>query len=250
MAKGTHDTAPDPRNATILISVNGALKPRAEAVVSVFDSGFVLGDGVWEGLRVHKGRIAFLDRASRPAVRGRQGDRHGHRPRPARRWSRRLYETLDANGMTRRRPHPADGHARRPLDALSGPARHRLARDHRHHPRAQGAAAGDGRTGHHACSPSMSAAAIPTCRTRSSTRIPSSTASPPASRRAGRRRRGADARSARLRRHLQLDPFLHRPQGRGLDLDRRLLPRRDHPRQRHRSSAARTASRCSRRTSR
>ena len=46
------------------------------------------------------------------------------------------------------------------------------------------------------------------------------------------RRRGADARSARLRRHLQLDPFLHRPQRRGVDLDRRLLPRRDHPRQR------------------
>ena len=41
--------------------------------------------------------------------------------------------------------------------------------------------------------------------------------------------RGADARSARLRRDLQLDPFLHRAQGRGLDLDRRLLPGRDHP---------------------
>ena len=51
----------DPRNASILINVNGELKPRAEAMVSVFDSGFVLGDGVWEGLRVHKGRIAFLD---------------------------------------------------------------------------------------------------------------------------------------------------------------------------------------------
>ena len=45
-----HDSASDPRNADILISVNGALVPRAEAVVSVFDSGFVLGDGVWEGL--------------------------------------------------------------------------------------------------------------------------------------------------------------------------------------------------------
>ena len=52
----------DPRNASILINVNGELKPRPEAVVSVFDSGFMLGDGVWEGLRVHKGRIAFLDR--------------------------------------------------------------------------------------------------------------------------------------------------------------------------------------------
>lgn len=55
-----HDSASDPRNANVLVSVNGALMPRDEAVVSVFDSGFVLGDGVWEGLRVRKGRIAFL----------------------------------------------------------------------------------------------------------------------------------------------------------------------------------------------
>jgi branched-chain amino acid aminotransferase len=61
MALGTHDFAPDPRNDAILINVNGALTPRAQAVVSVFDSGFMLGDGVWEGLRVHAGRIAFLD---------------------------------------------------------------------------------------------------------------------------------------------------------------------------------------------
>lgn len=62
MAKGTHDYAEDPRNESILIDVNGELKPRGEAMVSVFDSGFMLGDGVWEGLRVHNGRIAFLDR--------------------------------------------------------------------------------------------------------------------------------------------------------------------------------------------
>jgi branched-chain amino acid aminotransferase len=61
MAQGTHDFAPDPRNETILINVNGNLVPRAQATVSVFDSGFMLGDGVWEGLRVHKGRIAFLE---------------------------------------------------------------------------------------------------------------------------------------------------------------------------------------------
>lgn len=61
MAKGTHDFTVDPRNANILINVNGVMTPRAEAVVSVFDSGFMLGDGVWEGLRVHKGKIAFLD---------------------------------------------------------------------------------------------------------------------------------------------------------------------------------------------
>ena len=52
MANGTHDHADDPRNAEILIWVNGELLPRDRAVVSVFDSGFVLGDGVWEGLRV------------------------------------------------------------------------------------------------------------------------------------------------------------------------------------------------------
>ena len=60
MAKGTHEYRDDPRNAEILIYVNGALKPRAEASISVFDSGFVLGDGVWEGLRLHRGRILFL----------------------------------------------------------------------------------------------------------------------------------------------------------------------------------------------
>jgi branched-chain amino acid aminotransferase len=61
MAQGTHEYVDDPRNAEILISVNGKLVPRDQAVVSVFDSGFVLGDGVWEGLRVVDGRIAFLD---------------------------------------------------------------------------------------------------------------------------------------------------------------------------------------------
>jgi branched-chain amino acid aminotransferase len=60
MTKGTQDFIPDPRNERILINVNGTLVPRAEAVVSVFDSGFILGDGVWEGIRVYKGRMAFL----------------------------------------------------------------------------------------------------------------------------------------------------------------------------------------------
>lgn len=59
---GTQDTIGDPRNDTVLISVNGALSHRAEAKVSVFDSGFVLGDGIWEGLRLVDGRIVFLDR--------------------------------------------------------------------------------------------------------------------------------------------------------------------------------------------
>ncbi len=61
MAKGTHDYVDDPRNASIKISVNGALFARDAAKVSVFDSGFILGDGVWEGLRVHDGGLPFLD---------------------------------------------------------------------------------------------------------------------------------------------------------------------------------------------
>ncbi|HYI47016.1 MAG TPA: aminotransferase class IV [Allosphingosinicella sp.] len=94
-----HDSAGDPRNAEILISVDGALKARAEAMVSVFDSGFVLGDGIWEGMRVHKGRFAFLDRHLDRLYEGAKAiameiglDRAA--------LTRRLYETLDANRMT------------------------------------------------------------------------------------------------------------------------------------------------------
>jgi branched-chain amino acid aminotransferase len=62
LSAGTQDTVDDPRNDSVLISVNGKLAPREQAKVSVFDSGFVLGDGVWEGLRLVEGRIAFLSR--------------------------------------------------------------------------------------------------------------------------------------------------------------------------------------------
>ncbi len=58
---GTHEYRDDPRNADIVIDINGEYFKRNEAKVSVFDSGFVLGDGVWEGLRVHNGTVAFLD---------------------------------------------------------------------------------------------------------------------------------------------------------------------------------------------
>lgn len=56
----THTYVADPRNAEILICINGVHKHRSEAVVSVFDSGFILGDGVWEGIRLHDGHLAFL----------------------------------------------------------------------------------------------------------------------------------------------------------------------------------------------
>lgn len=60
-APTTHEAEEDARNEKILIYVNGEIVPRAEAKVSVYDSGFLLGDGMWEGLRLHKGKWAFLE---------------------------------------------------------------------------------------------------------------------------------------------------------------------------------------------
>lgn len=62
MNLGTHDALPDERNVNVEIYINGSFYPRDEARISVFDSGFLVGDGIWEGLRVHAGRYAFLDR--------------------------------------------------------------------------------------------------------------------------------------------------------------------------------------------
>ena len=98
MGKGTHEFAADPRNETILINVNGQLVPRAEASVSVFDSGFMLGDGVWEGLRLHRGRIAFLDAHLDRLYEGAKAiamDIGLSREELA----ARLDETIDSNGM-------------------------------------------------------------------------------------------------------------------------------------------------------
>ena len=61
MTSGTHDYLNDPRNGGILISINGEMYPRDDAKVSVFDSGFMLGDGVWEGIRFHRGTLLFLN---------------------------------------------------------------------------------------------------------------------------------------------------------------------------------------------
>lgn len=61
MSKGTHDYTEDPRNADIQISINGEYFTRADAKISVFDSGFILGDGVWEGLRLHNNVLLFID---------------------------------------------------------------------------------------------------------------------------------------------------------------------------------------------
>jgi len=98
MAQGTHDFAPDPRNAAILININGQLVPRAQATVSVFDSGFMLGDGVWEGLRVHKGRIAFLNQHLDRLWEGAKAIAMDIGI-PRAELEQRLYDTIDANDM-------------------------------------------------------------------------------------------------------------------------------------------------------
>jgi branched-chain amino acid aminotransferase len=98
MAKSVHESEEDARNRDILIYVNGAMKKRDEAVVSVFDSGYVLGDGVWEGLRVCEGHPAFLDQHLDRLYEGAKAialdiglDRVA--------LTRAVYATLDANRM-------------------------------------------------------------------------------------------------------------------------------------------------------
>ena len=98
-ATGTHHFTPDPRNDAVLIDINGAHVRRPDAKVSVFDSGFMLGDGVWEGIRLHRGRFAFLDMHLDRLWRGAKAiamDIGISREELV----RRLYAICDANGMT------------------------------------------------------------------------------------------------------------------------------------------------------
>lgn len=98
MAHGTHDYSEDARNASILININGELVPRDKAKVSVFDSGFVLGDGVWEGLRVHGGVIVFLGRHLKRLYDGTKALDIKMALSPEQ-LTERLYETIDVNHM-------------------------------------------------------------------------------------------------------------------------------------------------------
>lgn len=96
--RGSQGFVSDPKNDSLLVWVNGALLRRAEAVVSVFDAGFVLGDGVWEGLRLVNGRLVFLDehldRLFRGAAQIRLDIGLDRRALAA-----ALYETVEANSM-------------------------------------------------------------------------------------------------------------------------------------------------------
>jgi branched-chain amino acid aminotransferase len=98
MADTIHDVKIDPRNLDILISINGALVQRAQATVSVFDSGFILGDGVWEGLRMVNGGIPFLREHIERLYEGAKAIfmEVGITPQEL---VKRLFDCLDANGM-------------------------------------------------------------------------------------------------------------------------------------------------------
>ena len=61
MIHGTHNAEIDDRNKDVLIYVNGEMLPREEAKISVFDSGYLVGDGVWEAMRLYEGKLAFVD---------------------------------------------------------------------------------------------------------------------------------------------------------------------------------------------
>ncbi len=96
---GSQDYAPDPRNEAVLVWLNGALVPRDAARVSIFDAGFGLGDGVWEGLRLHRGRLLFLEDHLDRLFQGAAAIAIDiGMDRPA--LTAALEETLQANGMT------------------------------------------------------------------------------------------------------------------------------------------------------
>ena len=101
----THQAEEDIRNESLMIYLNGKIVPKAQAVISVYDSGFMLGDGVWEGLRLYNGTWAFIDEHMDRLFEAAKAidldiglDRDGVK--------QALFDTQAANGMT------TDAHAR------------------------------------------------------------------------------------------------------------------------------------------
>ena len=98
MAKGTHDYQVDPRNEAILININGELFKRDEAKVSVFDSGYILGDGVWEGIRLHNGRLFHIEQHMKRLYEGARALDMDIGVSPGE-MADRINDTCQANGM-------------------------------------------------------------------------------------------------------------------------------------------------------
>jgi branched-chain amino acid aminotransferase len=95
---GSQDFKEDPRNERVLVYVDGALVPKTEAKVSIFDAGFSMGDGVWEGLRLRRGRLLFLEEHLDRLMAGAAQIRMAGLEREA--VALALRRTLEANGMS------------------------------------------------------------------------------------------------------------------------------------------------------
>lgn len=98
-SKGAQTPAEDPRNEHVRIWLNGRLVPRAEALVSVFDAGFGLGDGIWEGIRLSHGRLVLVEEHLRRLYDGARAIALDIGIPPAE-MLRILEETCAGNGMT------------------------------------------------------------------------------------------------------------------------------------------------------
>mgnify|MGYP001348189513 FL=1 len=98
MAKGTHSYIQDQRNENIIIYINGEFFPRKEAKISVFDSGFLLGDGVWEGIRLYNKRLCLIDEHLERLYRGAEKLKIGI-GKSKEELIALIYETVHANAM-------------------------------------------------------------------------------------------------------------------------------------------------------
>ncbi|MDP6935912.1 MAG: aminotransferase class IV [Candidatus Marinimicrobia bacterium] len=95
---GTHSYTQDQRNSSIFIYVNGEIFPRKDAKISVFDSGFLLGDGVWEGIRLHNGNLCFIEEHLRRLYHGAEKLKIDI-GRPKEELEKTIYETVEKNEM-------------------------------------------------------------------------------------------------------------------------------------------------------
>tara|TARA_B100002003_G_scaffold197029_1_gene187368 strand:+ start:77 stop:1000 length:924 start_codon:yes stop_codon:yes gene_type:complete len=98
MATGTHSYIQDQRNENIIIYINGEFFPRKEAKISVFDSGFLLGDGVWEGIRLYNKRLCLIDEHLERLYRGAEKLKIGL-GKSKEELIALIYETVHANAM-------------------------------------------------------------------------------------------------------------------------------------------------------
>ena len=147
VTKSTHQALADERNATVEIYINGEFFPRHEAKISVFDSGFLVGDGIWEGIRLHHDVFAFLDRHLDRLFAGSAAtcidlgmDRAGV--------TAALTSDRGPQRHARQRACAPDGDPWRQEDAVAAPVELHRRTEHRHYRRAQGRRSRGPRPGH------------------------------------------------------------------------------------------------------